>query len=384
MRPTWLEISLRALRGNFRTLQDYVAPNATVCAVVKTDAYGHGTVECSRALQEEGCMWFGVTSTEEGMVLRKAGITGRILMFSGFWRGEEDAVVEHDLTPVISDWNHIELLEDAAERVHRGKPGPPAVPVHLKIDTGMARLGVPISGLKLLLDSLKNARHVTLEGILTHLASAEVIDAPDCAAQIARFEDAISIVIEDGLSPVYYHMANSAALAARPNTWKNMVRPGIALYGYFQPFASIIGGRPDTSHELPVKPVLTWKTRIMQVRDVDAHTPLGYGGSYVTAAPARIAALPVGYGDGLSRHLSSRGRVIVRQDYAAIVGNITMDITLIDVTGIPGVRVGDEVILLGSDGKRHVSAWEHASHAGTIPYEIFCNINKRVTRKYVE
>ncbi|MGH9492979.1 MAG: alanine racemase [Terriglobales bacterium] len=382
MRPTWAEISLPALRHNFRTLQQFVAPEATVCAVVKADAYGHGAVECARVFEKEGATWFGVTSTEEGVQLRQGGITSRILLLAGFWRGEEEAILQYDLTPAVWDWSHIELLEDAAERTKKGKRL--TVPVHLKVDTGMARLGVALPDLATLGSVFKSTQHVVLEGVFTHLAAAEVIDAPGTDAQVGRFEDAVTALIESGLSPVYYHMANSGAIAARPNTWKNMVRPGLSLYGYYLPFTSAITGTPDSSYELPVQPVLSWKTRIISLRDVGAHQPVGYSGAYVTQAPAKIAVLPVGYADGLSRQLSSHGRVIVRGDYAAIVGNVSMDLTLIDVTGIPGVEAGDEVILLGASGTRRVTAWDHASLAMTLPYEVLCGISKRVPRKYVE
>ena len=382
MRPTWAEVSLTALRHNFRTVQQYVSPSATVCAVVKADAYGHGAVECARALEKEGAVWFGVTSVDEGMRLRQGGITSRILILTGFWRGEEEDVVKHDLTPTVWDWNHIELLEDVAEKLKL--PPKNAIPVHLKVDTGMSRLGVAVADLPMMAEVLREAHHVVLEGLFTHLASADVIDAPDANAQILRFEDAITAVIESGLSPVYYHMGNSAAVATRPETWKNMVRPGLSLYGYYLPFASVVSGTPDTSYELPVKPVLTWKTRILQVREVGAGQPLGYHGAYVTRAPARIAVIPAGYADGLSRQLSSRGRVIVRNDYASIVGNVTMDLTLLDITGIPGVDVGDEVILLGTSGHHAITAWDIATLTGTVPYEVLCGISDRVPRKYVE
>lgn len=382
MRPTWAEISLPALRHNFRTLQQFVAPNATVCAVVKADAYGHGAVECARCFEREGATWFGVTSTDEGLQLRQAGITSRILLLAGFWPGEEEAIVHYDLTPAVWDWNHIKRLDDAAERLKKGKPL--IVPVHLKVDTGMARLGVSREDLASFAQVFKSAQHVVLEGVFTHLAAAEVIDAPGADAQVGRFEQAVTVLIERGFSPVYYHMANSGAIAARSNTWKNMVRPGLALYGYYLPFTSVVTGKPDSSYELPVQPALSWKTRIIALRDVAAHQPLGYSGAYVTQAPARLAVLPVGYADGFSRQLSSRGRVIVRGDYAAIVGNISMDLTLIDVTGIPGVAVGDEVILLGADGSRRVTAWDHASLSMTLPYEVLCGISKRVPRTYVE
>jgi alanine racemase len=379
-RPTWAEISLTALQHNYATIRDFVMP-ATVCSVVKANAYGHGAVECARALQAEGEKWFSVCCADEGIELRKGGITGRILLLSGFWRGEEQAVIEHNLTPVVWDWSHIELLENAAEKMDKA---PQSVPVHLKIDTGMARLGVSLCDLPNMLRVLQSANFVMLEGVMSHLASAEVMDAPDVEAQLVRFDDAVTAVVENGLSPVYYHICNSAGIVTRENAWKNMVRPGISLYGYYLPFMSVISGHPDSSLELPIIPVLTWKTRIIALRDVGARQPIGYNGGYVTQAPARIAVLPVGYGDGLNRHLSNRGRVIVRNDYASIVGNVSMDLTLIDVTGMPGVDIGDEVILIGASEKRKITAWEHAGHAQTIPYEILCNIGRRVPRIYVD
>ena len=380
---SWAEVSIATLQHNYATIRDYVAPNATVLAVVKANAYGHGAASCALALQKEGAKWFGVSSAWEGRELRKAGITGRILLMSGFVRGEEELLLEHNLSPVIWDWNHVELLENVAEKLDRA---PESIAVHLKIETGMARLGVPVPDLPQMLDLLKSAHFVFLEGVLTHLASSEVLDAPDVEAQIIRFDDACIAVTEAGLSPLYFHMANSAALATRERTWKNMVRPGLSLYGYYLPFVSVISGHPDHSRELPVKPVLTWKTRIIATRDVGARQPVGYNGGYVTQAPARLGILPVGYADGLNRHLSSRGRVIVREDYANIVGNVSMDLTTIDVTGIPGVDVGDEVVLIGESpsGKRKISVWDHASHSQTIPYEVLCSIGARVPRLYVE
>ncbi|MCU1284912.1 MAG: alanine racemase [Acidobacteriales bacterium] len=379
-RRTWAEISVTALQHNYATIRDFVTP-AAVCAVVKANAYGHGGAECARALQKEGAKWFAVTDATEAIELRKAGVTGRILLLSGFSRGEEESIIEHNLTPVIWDWSHVELLEDAAEKMDKA---PQSVPVHLKIDTGMARLGVDIADLPNMVQVLQSANFVMLEGVLSHLASAEVIDAPDVEAQLVRFDDAVTAVLESGLSPIYYHICNSAAIVSRERAWKNMVRPGISLYGYYLPFMSVITGSPDASRELPIIPVLSWKTRIIAVRDVGARQPLGYNGGYVTQAPARIAVLPVGYGDGLNRHLSNRGRVIVRNDYASIVGNVSMDITLVDVTGMHGVDVGDEVILIGATETRKISAWEHAGHAQTIPYEILCAITARVPRVSVE
>ncbi len=382
MRPTWAEVSLSALRHNYKTIQQYVAPNSTVCAVMKADAYGHGAVQCAQALEAEGATWFAVSSVDEGIQLREGGIRGRILLLSGFTRGDEEAVIVHDLTPAVWEWWHVELLEDAAARLNRHVLE--SVPIHLKLNTGMNRVGMDLKNLSAFLEAIQSAEHLIVEGAFSHFASAEIYDGPNIENQLVKFKDAMTTIRSSGISPVYYHIANSSGIVSRDSAWMNMVRPGISLYGYYLPFTSVITGSPDASMELPVKPVLSWKTRIVDMREVAASQPLGYNGAYVTTAPSLIAMLPVGYADGLSRQLSSRGRVIVRNDYAAIVGNISMDLTLVDVTGIPGVRIGDEVTLIGATEKRTITAWDHANLAMTIPYEILCGISKRVPRKHIE
>jgi alanine racemase len=380
-RPTWAEISLTAIQHNFSTVKAFVTPEATVCAVVKADAYGHGAEECARAMQAEGAKWFGVTSTDEGISLRKAGITGRILLLSGFWHGEEEAVLEHNLTPAIWEWGHIELLENAAEKMDKAQQ---SVAVHLKVETGMGRLGVNMQELPQILQALTETNFVMLEGFFSHFASAEVTDAPDVDAQLERFDQAVEMVLARGLSPIYYHMANSAGIVTQQRSWKNMVRPGISLYGYYLPLVSALTGAPDSSLELPIKPALSWKSRVIAIRDVDAGQPIGYNGSFVTQSPSRLAVIPVGYADGLSRDLSNRGQVIVRNDFARMVGNISMDLTILDVTGMPGVDVGDEVILIGESASRKITASDMAAHSQTIAYEVLCAISKRVRRVYVE
>jgi len=377
---SWAEVSLTALRHNFRTVLDFVRPDAGVCAVVKSDAYGHGATACALAMQEEGAKWFAVTTREEGVCLRESGITGRILLLSGVWRGEEDDVLRYELTPAVWDWNHLELLENAAERINPAN----RVSVHIKVNTGMNRLGADLADLPSLLENIQSAPHLTLEGLFSHFASGEIADSPDADAQLQRFQQAIEATEKVNFKPPVLHMANSAALVTHPSSWFNMVRPGISLYGYYLPFTSIITGRADSSLELPVKPVLSWKTRVIQLRQVESGQPVGYSGGYVTEFPTKVAVLSVGYGDGLSRQLSSRGRVIIRDDYASIIGNVSMNLTTVDVTGIPGVEVGDEVVIIGETAKRKITAWEHANLASTIPYEILCAISSRVHRKYVE
>jgi alanine racemase len=375
-RPTWAEVSLSALRQNFRTVTKHVGAGVTVCAVVKADSYGHGAVECSRALEAEGAKWLGVTSLDEAIPLRDAGIDSRILLMTGFWRGEECEIVRLQLTPTVWEPSHIEWMERAAAAAGVRHA------VHLKVDTGMGRLGVSVAELPAVLNAMAAAPHLLLEGLSTHLASSEIMDAPSVAEQARRFEEAQKMVRDAGFDPAFIHMANTSALISRRETWNRMVRPGIALYGYYLPFQRAGREVSGGTLRLAVKPVLTWKTRILSMRNFAGDQPLGYGGTYVTKAPAHVAVLPVGYADGYNRQLSNRGRVIVREHYAPIVGSISMDLTLVDVTGIPGVAVGDEVILLGTHDGLSVDALEHARLANSSPYEILCNISKRVPRKY--
>jgi alanine racemase len=375
-RPTWAEVSLTALRKNFRAVVKHTGANVTVCAVVKADAYGHGAVECSRALESEGAKWLGVTSLDEAIPLRDAGIESRILLMTGFWRGEESEIVRLHLTPNVWEPWHIGCLESAA--ASRGV----RQAVHLKVDTGMGRLGVSLEELPTVLKAFQAAPHVILEGLSTHLASSEIMDAPSVAEQERRFEQALRTVRAAGFDPSLVHMANTSALISRRETWNNMVRPGVALYGYYLPFQRAGREVSGGTLRLAVNPVLTWKTRILSMRHFAANQPLGYGGTYETQAPTHVAVLPVGYADGYNRQLSNRGRVIVRDHYAPIVGSISMDLTLVDVTGIPGIAVGDEVILLGTSDGLSVDALEHARLANSSPYEILCNISKRVPRRY--
>jgi alanine racemase len=380
-RPTWAEVSLTSLRQNFRVVAKQTGAGVEVCAVVKADAYGHGAVECSRALEAEGAKWLGVTSLDEAIPLRDAGIRSRILLMTGFWRGEESEIVRLGLTPTVWEPWHIESLEMAAAgRTVANRTIPPAV--HLKVDTGMGRLGVSLEELPAVLKALKAAPHLLLEGLSTHLASSEIMDAPSVGEQERRFEEALRMVRAAGFVPDLVHMANTSALISRRETWNNLVRPGVALYGYYLPFQRAGREVSGGTLRLPVKPVLTWKTRILSMRNFAANQALGYGGTYVTKAPAHVAVLPVGYADGYNRQLSNRGRVIVRDHYAPIIGSISMDLTLVDVTGIPEVAVGDEVILLGSSDGLSVDALGHARLANSSPYEILCNISKRVPRRY--
>lgn len=378
-RPTWAEVSLSTLKQNYRTITQYVDRNVSVCAVVKADAYGHGGVECAAALEQEGATWLGVTSLDEAIPLREEGIVTRILLMTGFWRGEEEEIIRLRLTPTVWEVGQIELLERAAARL-----GVSQHAIHLKVDTGMGRLGAAPQDLPRICAVLKSSSHLKLEGFSTHIASSEVLDAPSVADQLKSFESARHALREHGFDPPLVHTANTSAVISHHESWHTMVRPGLALYGYHLPFERAGRSVSGRGLKLSITPVLTWKTRILSLRGMPAGQAVGYGGTFVTKAPTRIAILPVGYADGLNRELSSKGRVIVREHYAPIVGRISMDLTTVDVTGIPGVEVADEVILLGSQDGLTVDAREHAELAHTIPYEILCAISKRVPRKYCE
>ncbi|MGA8539902.1 MAG: alanine racemase [Terriglobales bacterium] len=383
---TWAEVSLAALGENFHAVQKHVGPDVTICAVVKADGYGHGAVECARALESEGAEWLGVTDAAEGLALRGAGVTARILLMTGIWKGEEDGIVAQNLTPTVWEPWHIEALERAAGKQAGAKP-PGDLPshrwqVHLKIDTGMHRLGAPLDALPRLCEMLSACKHLSLEGVSTHFASAEVLDAEDAVRQLRCFEEGLGILQSYGLHPLLVHMGNSAAMSARPDSWKTMVRPGIALYGYSLAFT--LGGGPVEVTELPLlRPVLSWKTRVLTVKEVAAGQAVGYMGTYVTTARSRIAVLPVGYADGYPRLLSNRARVIVGGEYAPVVGRVSMDLTIVDVSHIRGVAVGDEVILIGAGNGKSVDAVELARLCESVPYEILCGLSQRVPRVYL-
>jgi alanine racemase len=374
MRPTWAEIDLSALRHNFRTMNRLVGPQVTVCAVIKADAYGHGIEPVALALQKEGAEWMGVTSTDEGVQVRDAGVNTRILLMTGFWHGEEDEVVARNLTPSVWDpWQVESLQQTAARRSTKAA-------FHLKVDTGMTRFGIGFSDLPKCLELIRQSPNLEMEGVFTHLASAEVVDAPDVEAQREKFAEVQKIVKQHGFSPRYFHMANTAATICHPETRDLMVRPGIAMYGYIQRFAWASGGR-GPGYPIDLKPVLSWKTKIISMREVPAGRFVGYNGTFITTRRTRIAGLPIGYADGLNRRMSGRGRFIVRDHYAPILGRISMDITLVDVTEIPEAQIGDEVLVIGASANCQVNAWHHAHFADTIAYEILCAISERVPRR---
>ena len=371
-RPTWAEIDLAALAANFRVIRQHVGPGVKVMAAVKANAYGHGAVECARRLEAEGADWFGVALPEEGVELRRAGIAKPILCLGGFWDGQEAVCLQERLTPVVYRSDMIESLDRAAR--DRGI----VADVHLKVDTGMGRLGVRTEALPEFCDTLARCRNLHLDGLMTHLAAADDPNREDFTrSQLDRFAQAASVLRERGFTPTHLHGANSAAAFALPESRGNMVRPGATLYGFVRDVL------PANIPAPPLRPVMSVRSRIMLLKRVDKGERLGYDCTYETTRESLIATLPIGYDDGYSRALSNRGRVIVRGQFVPVVGRVSMDLTLIEVTDIAGVSLDDQVTLLGKEGELAISAEEIAQLAGTISYEIACGISNRVPRVYL-
>ena len=370
-RPTWAEIDLNALAHNFRVVRDQVGPDVKILAAVKANAYGHGAVECARRLESEGADWFGVALPEEEIELRETGIMAPILCLGGFWPGQEAACLRERLTPVVYRLDMVESLNQTA--LEAGI----IADVHVKVDTGMGRLGVRADEVSQFCKSLKSFSNIRVDGVMTHLASADDLDQEEFTSkQIERFEQVVRTFRELGFTPEYVHAANSAATFARARVG-NLVRLGGALYGFRRDVF------PGNIQAPALQPVMSLYSRIMLLKRVPKGERLGYGATFETMRDSLIATLPIGYNDGYSRALSNRGRVIIRGHLAPVVGRVSMDMTLVDVTGIPGVAADDQVTLLGQDGNISIAAEDIAEIAGTISYEISCGISDRVPRIYL-
>ncbi len=341
-------------------------------AAVKADAYGHGIKPVARALVQEGVTRLGVAIVEEGLALRRAGIDASILVLGGPADGSEKVALEAGLTPVVYRSATVRALNAVA--ASRGR----AAPVHLKIDTGMNRLGVPVQLLGDFIDLVEDLDHLYIDGVLTHLAEAEAAEEEFTQAQLRDFAAAVGEIRRRGHRPTWVHASNSAALmmgrSPDPGVRANLVRPGIALYGH-APDAALEGA-------WPLRPVMSFETGISFLKKVPTGAQLSYGRTWTAPRPSKIAALPVGYGDGYARALGNRAEVLVRGRRAPVVGRICMDITLVDVTDVPHVREGDPVVLMGEQGDERVTAAEIAAMLETIPYEVLTAVSPRVPRTY--
>ncbi|MBI4464690.1 MAG: alanine racemase [Acidobacteria bacterium] len=376
-RPTWVEISLAQLAENYRIIRSHVGPERAIMAIVKADAYGHGLAEIAPALARLGVDWFGVTSADEGVELRQRGLRQPILLLTGFWEGEQNALTDYDLVPAIYSEDQLATIEALGRRT--GK----RIRFHLKVNTGMGMLGLHWQEVGPFLELYRRMTHVEMEGLFEQFAAAEDFTTRQTEEQMERFQRVEQALSHAGINPRYHHQANSAAIVSRPESWGDLVRPGLLLYGYQPPVRAPEGSEQPACRSLPVREILTYKTKVIAVKQVPAGIPLGYGGRYVTPRLSRIATIPAGYADGVNRRLSGRGKVIICGQYAPIIGNISMDLTLLDVTDIPHLSVGEEVVLIGRKGNCSLSALDIAETVGTIPYEILCGIGKRVPRRYV-
>lgn len=369
---TWVEISRTQIAANFRAVRDLLGPGVEIAAVVKADAYGHGAIEVSRVLLAEGARWLAVSTAEEGVTLREAGIAARILVMADTLEFSRAALLEYGLTPVVVSLEQLRQLDEWLGA--RGAE----LPYHLKVDTGMGRLGL-IEDAQEIARAVLAARRLRLEGLMSHLASAADYGSPQTEEQIRRFSDLLAELQRLGVRPRYAHLASTIPVAyGRREAWFNMVRPGHALYGYVSPARG-----PAPQQLLAVKPALSWRARVLSVKQVPAGWRIGYGAMYRAPRPMRIGILGVGYADGLPHRLSNRGQVIAAGRFVPILGAVSMDLTTVDLSECPEVRPGDAVTLIGEHGEARQDAQQLARLAGTISYDVLCGIRARVKRVYV-
>ncbi len=366
-------VSREQIARNYRNVCAVVGPHVDVAGVVKADAYGHGGLEVSRVLAAEGARWLAVSSVDEGATLRCGGIRQtRILVMGGFLSFEREALVEHDLTPAVHSLSQMRDLDRLAQDA--GK----AIPFHLKIDSGMHRLGTRAAAHEIL-DTLAELRYARLEGLMTHFASAADYSTTQTVDQLAAFHGICAELHQGGVRALRLHTSSTNAIGyGRMDGWHDMVRAGHALYGYVSPAR---GEAP--AQLLNVQPALTWKARLLAVKDIPTGARVGYGGTFQATKPMRIGILGAGYADGIFHRLSNRGKVIADGKLTSILGTISMDLTTIDLSHTTALGPGDEVTLLGAEGDTRLDAQQIARVAGTISYNILCSISARVKRVYV-
>lgn len=373
-RPTVATIDLDNLAFNFRSAKKFIGDQVSYMAVVKADAYGHGAAACALRLEREGVDWFAVALPEEGFELRNARIVKPILCFGGCWPGQENRMLEADITPVIFNLETARRFNDAAK--HRNL----RANIHVKIDTGMGRVGIPWQDAPSFAKELTSLSNVDVQGMMTHFAAADDLSENDFTnTQIERFNEAISAFRERGFSPEIIDLANSPGAVAHPHSLGNMVRLGGVLYGLGGDVLPAFIDKPD------LKPVMSLTTEITQIKRVPTGESLGYGRTFVTERDSLVGTIPIGYHDGFRRSLSNigRARVIVDGSFARVVGRVSMDWTIIDLTEIPDAAVGDEVVVIGSRNGVAIKAEDLAQLSGTLSYEITCGISPRVPRRFV-
>ena len=366
--PTYATVNFAALAHNLSRITQYLSPSCEVMAVVKANAYGHGAVETAHALAQQGIGRFAVASLDEGIALRQAGLPASIVVLGALFEEQVSDLVAHQLTPVVSDGHILPALAKAADS------HPTPYPIHLKVETGMGRLGFSPEELLSLLDNPIVRSPLQIEGMMTHLADADGVDSAFTERQLGVFRALLEQIRQRGLTLPLVHSANSAAIVRFPDAHCSLVRPGIMLYGYHTLPASIPA--PD------LKPVLSLRSTIVQLRSIPHGGTVSYNRTFIAKRPTRIAVLPIGYADGYSRRLSHRGSVLIQGRRAPIIGLVCMDMVMIDVTDLAPVHVGETATLIGQQGQESIWANEVADWMGTIPYEVLCGIGSRVPRLY--
>ena len=370
---SYVLVSRDQIARNYRNVRAVVGPGVEVAGVVKADAYGHGALEVSRVLEREGARWLAVSSVDEGVALRQGGIRApRILVMGGFLPYEAGALAEHDLTPAVHALEQIRELHRLGASL--GRP----IRYHLKIDTGMGRLGTR-AGAAEILAVLAESGCARLEGLMTHFASAADYTSGQTEAQLACFESLCGRLRQGGCTPEFLHASSTNAIGyGRATGRHNMVRVGHALYGYVSP------ARGEAPRQLlEVQPALTWKAKLLAVKEIPEGALVGYGGSFRAPRAMRIGILGAGYADGIFHRLSNRGKAIAAGQLTPILGTVSMDLTTIDLSHTTALGVGDEVTLLGEEGQARLDAQQLARAAGTISYNILASISARVRRVYV-
>jgi len=368
LRPTHLEVDLGALADNLGAIQRHVGPAVQVMPVLKANAYGHGLVPVARVMEHLGAPCLGLAYLEEGIRLRQAGVRAPILVLGGILGSQLPLFLEHDLTVTASSVDKLLAVEGCAAAMGR------RARVHLKIDTGMERIGVHWYSAKKLLQASLSTPHVQVEGIFTHLANSDAADLSHARLQLERFFHVLSFYERHSLPTPLRHAANSGGVLQLPESWLDMVRPGILLYGVLP--------SDEVAATVPVRPAMTWKSRVVYFKVVPAGSPVSYGSTWAPTEPTRVVTVPVGYGDGYMRAMSGQAQVIIRGHRYPVVGRVCMDQVMVDI-GQDSAWNGDEVVLLGESGGQRVRVEELARWAGTISYEVLTSINTRVPRVYV-
>lgn len=367
-RPTWAEVNLSNVAFNIKSFRRHIPRPTRLLAVVKAEGYGHGAAEVARAALAAGADWLAVALVEEGIRLRQEGLAAPILVLGYLPPEAMAATIHYRLTPAIADLGTFHLFESEARRQRR------KVGIHLKVDTGMGRLGPGIEGSRDLLARALSSPYLELEGVFTHFAAADEEEKSFTYGQLDKFKQIVDTIKKDK-PQIIAHCANSAAAIEVPESHLDMVRIGISLYGYYP--------SSQVKPLLPLKPVMSLNTAIAFIKEVPAGTPISYGRTFVTAAASRIATLPIGYADGLMRILSGKTHFLIQGRRVPQVGRICMDYCMADVTALPDVTVGEPVVIIGSQGRESIPATELARLAGTISYEVLCAISARVPRHYL-